>query len=102
MYAKGKFYAKNFKVNKAPTDKTFFGNISESVKVGEENGQNIYEYDNWFAYFVGKAYEKAKLLQDGDNIIVTEWICRNKSIKDKQETFAHIRIVDFEIRNKEK
>jgi len=100
MYAKGKFYAKYFTVNKAPTERTFYGTISESILVGEVDGRKEYEYDNWFARFVGKAYEKAKLLQDGDNIIVKEWICRNPKSSNSEElkTFPHIRIVDFDVR----
>lgn len=97
MYAKGKFYATYFKVNKEPTDKTVFGNVSEAIKLGEENGTNKYEFDNWFAYFVGKAYEKAKSLENGTKIIVTEWITRNQHKKDGEGTFPHIRIVDFEL-----
>lgn len=97
MYAKGKFYAKYFKVDKEPTEKTVFGRISESIKIGEENGHNVYEFENWYAYFVGKAYEKAKTLNNQTDIIVTEWITRNQPKKEGEGTFPHIRIVDFEL-----
>lgn len=50
------------------TDKSVFGTLSEGIKVGEVNGQAVWENDYWNVTFCGKAYEKALTLKDKDKV----------------------------------
>lgn len=95
MYSKGKAYMTFFKSEKENTDKTVFGVVSEAIEVGVVNGKKQYEYDNWNARFVGKAFEKAKFLEDKARIIMFEWNTRNTYIKNKN--YPQITIFDFDL-----
>lgn len=77
------------------TERTVFGNLSEGIKTGENNGQPIWENDYWNAAFCGKAYELALTLHNKDRIVVTEMnvrnICRNK------KSYPQIMVTEFHV-----
>lgn len=77
------------------TERTVFGNLSEGIKTGENNGQPIWENDYWNAAFCGKAYEQALTLHNKDRIVVTEMnvrnICRNK------KNYPQIMVTEFHV-----
>jgi len=98
MYAKSKNYVTFFKEKSAKhTEKVFYGRVSEGIKVGEENGQNKYEFESWNARFVGKAKEKAEQLEDKTSVMLTEWSIRCPYNKEKKRSYPYIMIMDFEM-----
>ena len=88
--------------NRADTDKTIFGRVSESVRTGlkGDDGKDVYAYENWNARFVGKAYEKAKTLEDKTAIVLTNPDFHNPYNQEKGRTYPSITVFDFEIHEK--
>ena len=80
-----------------PTDKVFYGKLSESIKVGEENGKNKYEFETWNARFVSAAREKVEKLADKTSIVLTKWAVRNPYNKQKKRSYPYIMVMDFEV-----
>ncbi|MGL4484931.1 MAG: hypothetical protein ACRCUS_08275 [Anaerovoracaceae bacterium] len=64
----------------------------ENIK---NNGEKI--YSSWNANFVGKAYEKAKILRERDFIVIVSGTIDNTFSKEKNELFVNVTIYDFEI-----
>ena len=83
------------------TDKSVFGTVSEGIKVGEKNGQPIWENDYWNATFCGKAYEKALTLKDKDKIVLIEMNIRNPYSSNTKKSYPQITVFDFDIYNSE-
>lgn len=79
------------------TDKSVFGNLSEGIKVGEKNGQPIWENDYWSVTFCGKAYEKALQLADKTRIVAVEFNIRNKYYEPTRKSYPQITITDFDV-----
>lgn len=79
----------------AHTERTVFGNLSEGIKVGEKNGQPIWENDYWNTVFCGKAYEPALALHNKDRIVVTEMNVRNV-IRNKK-SYPQIMVTEFHV-----
>lgn len=79
------------------TDKSVFGTLSEGIKVGEKNGQPIWENDYWNATFCGKAYEKALTLKDKDRVVVTEMNIRNIYSQNTKKSYPQITVTDFDL-----
>lgn len=87
---------------KTNTDKTIYGNLSVSVKVGEKpDGTPDYENDYYKAYFVGGAYELAKTLGNQQRICITKMRIRNRYVSEKKKNYVSVTIFDFEILNAE-
>lgn len=82
---------------KENTEKTIYANISEAINVGVINGKKQYEYDNWSAYFMGHAYEKAKDLKDGDVINLLKYEIRNRFERTQKKSYPMVRVFDFEV-----
>ena len=98
MYVKNKNYVTYFvDENAKNTDKVFYGRISEAIKVGEEDGKNKYEFEQWNARFVGKAKEKAEQLADKTRIALTEWAAHNPYNKEKKRSYPYIMVMDFDV-----
>lgn len=103
MYAKNNNYVTFFVDNhNENTDKVVYGRISEAIKTGkkDENGKDVFEYENWNARFVGKAREKAAALADKTAITLTEWSARCSYNKEKKMSYPYLMVMDFEIREK--
>lgn len=79
------------------TDKSVFGTLSEGIKVGEVNGQAVWENDYWNVTFCGKAYEKALTLKDKDKVGITEFNVRNAYSKTTKKSYPQIVVTEFEI-----
>ena len=81
------------------TDKSVFATLSESIKIGNDNGhgQPVWQNDYWNAVFCGKAYEKAIALADKDRIRVVEMSVRNEYNKDTKKSYPMIAVTDFDI-----
>lgn len=79
------------------TDKSVFGTLSEGIKVGEKNGQILWENDYWNTVFCGKAYQKALELEDKTRIIVTEMNVRNVYSRNTKRNYPQIMVTEFEI-----
>ena len=95
MYAKGKTFVTYFKDAEGKyTDKVFYGKVSEAIKKDkpDENGKN-YEFETWYARFVGKAREKAAALEEKASITLLEWNTRNPYDKEKQKATAGVLIL---------
>lgn len=104
MYAKHSnhvtFFTDHYKEN---TDKVIYGRINEAIKIGKDkNNNDIYEYQNWNARFVGKAYEKAKTLTDKTPITITEWGVYCPYSTEHKKPYPYIMVMDFDFREKEK
>lgn len=104
MYAKHNnhvtFFTDEYKEN---TDKVIYGRINEAIKIGkDENNEDIYEYQNWSARFVGKAYKKAKTLTDKTPITITEWGVYCPYNKNQKKVYPYIMVMNFEIRETNK
>lgn len=99
MYSKNGVFVTYFVDEGAKnTDKLFNGRVSEAIKVGTlENGKPKYEFESWNARFVGKAYEKAKKLQNMTGIKLTEWSARNPYSKESKKNYPYLMVTDFEI-----
>lgn len=82
---------------KKDSEKTIYGTLSVSVKVGEENGKNKYESDYYKAYFVGGALDKAKTLENKQRIKLNKMTIRNRYIEEKGKNYVSVTIYDFEI-----
>ena len=101
MYAKNNnhvtFWKDEYNKN---TEKTIYGTVSEAIKTGkqDDNGKDVYEYENWNARFVGKAYERAKTLENNTRITLKEWSVRCPYVKEKKKAYPYIMVMDFEIR----
>lgn len=75
--------------------------VSLSTYEGKDaNDQN--KYANWFADFVGKAYEKADRLRKGDHIILSNAKIENTYLKDKDKTYYNLTVFDYKMDNEEK
>lgn len=81
---------------KKDTDKSIYGTLSVSIKVGEIQGKPVYENDNYKAYFVGGAYEPAKSLESKQRIKINKMTIRNRYVKEKGKNYVSITIYDFE------
>lgn len=82
------------------TDKMFVGRVSEGIKTGETNpetGKPILEFESWQTRFVGKALEKAKVLEDKTVIKLTEWAARNPYSKERERPYPYLLVSDFEV-----
>lgn len=79
------------------TEKSVFASLSEGVKVGEKNGQAIWENDYWNTLFCGKAYEKARTLKNKDKICVIEMNVRNLYFKNTKKSYPQIMVTDFDV-----
>ncbi len=79
------------------TDKAVFSSLSEGIKVGEENGQSVYENDYWNTVFCGKAYQKALFLKDKDRVNILEMNIRNPYNKERKKSYPQITVMDFEL-----
>ena len=82
---------------KKDTDKTIYGTLSVSVKVGEEDGKNKYESDYYKSYFVGNAYQKAKELENKQRIKINKMTIRNRYIEEKGKNYVSVTIYDFDV-----
>lgn len=101
MYAKNSNHVTFWEdVHNTNTEKVIYGVVSEAIKTGkqDENGKDVYEYENWNARFVGKAYEGAKALKNNTRITLKEWCVRCPYSKEKKRTYPYIMVMDFEIR----
>ena len=78
----------------APT--TIFATLSEAEKVGESHGKPMFEYNNYYARFVGSAFEKAKSLKDKDRIEITKWSIVQKYSKERKRAYVTLSVFDFE------
>lgn len=101
MYSKQKnhvtFFKDGFKEN---TDKVIYGRITEAIKVGKDSdGKDVFEFQNWSGRFTGKAYEKAKSLQDKTAITLTEWAVYCPYSKEHKKVYPYIMVIDFEMRD---
>ena len=103
MYAKNSNNVRFFKDSKNQnTEKVVFGRVSEAVRSGkkDEKGNDIWVYENWNARFVGKAYEKAKVLEDKASITLTEWAVRCPYVEEKKKSYPYIMVMDFDVRER--
>lgn len=94
------FFSKEREINGEKvkhTEKSVFATLSEGIKVGEKNGQPLWENDYWNTVFCGKAYEKALTLKDRDRISVVEMNIRNIYVERVKKTFPQIMVTDFDI-----
>ncbi len=82
---------------KKDTDKTIYGTLSVSVKVGEENGIPKYESDIYKAYFVGGAYSKARTLQNKQKIKINKMTIRNRYVQEKGKNYVSVTVYDFDL-----
>lgn len=87
--------------NAKHTAKTYFGKISEAIKSSEEDEKSKYDFEIWYARFVGDAFEKAKTLSDKASIKLTKFSIRNPFNKDKGRSYPHLIIFDFEVYEKD-
>lgn len=87
--------------NGKQTEKMFSARISEGIKVGEQYGKPVYEFESWNARFVGKALEKAKQLESKTRIRLTEWNVHNPYDKERKKSYPYILVMDFETMNTE-
>ena len=103
MYAKTNVNVTFFKDERNEnTDKVAYGRVSESIKTGNKDadGKDVYEYENWYARFVGKAREKFEKLEDKTRITLIEWAARNPYSEEKKRSFPYLLVMDFEINEK--
>ena len=69
-------------------------NFSTAERDTREEGK--YNYMSWHARFVGKAFEKAKELQDKDRIMVTSAKLTNRYDKEEHKLYVTLVVFDFE------
>lgn len=80
------------------TKNVFYGRISEAIKVGvDANGKKKFEFEGWNVKFIGKAREKAAKLENKTSIVLHEWNARCPYNKEKDKSFPHLVILDFDI-----
>lgn len=83
------------------TEKSVFATLSEGIKVGEKNGQPLWENDYWDTVFCGKAYQNALDLKDKTRIIVTEMSIRNRYSKETKRNYPQIMVTEFIVASEE-
>lgn len=101
----GKAKIKELKTEKTKNGKLIAkGQIYFTNKVGEENGQPVFESDFINTTFVGKALEKVLLQAKSKGIaklpiFISESSFRNRSYKDKEgawKTYTEVVVFDIE------
>ena len=101
MYSKTSNYATFFVEDRVQSnDKITFGRLSQAKKTGkkDQEGKEIYRYENWGARFVGKAREKAAALADKTRINLIEYSCHPGYNADKKQCYPYLVVADFELR----
>ena len=85
--------------NAVQKEKVHYGKVSVPIRTEEKDadGKYIYEYETWFARFVGKALERAKTLKDNSRITLKEWAARNPYNKEKKRSYPYLLVMDFDI-----
>ena len=96
MYSEQRNYVNFFRGNLAGSDKMLHGRVSESFKVSDDRGGG-YEYETWNARFIKAAKEKAEKLKDGTRIVLTKWAAHCPYVKEKNQSFPYILVMDFEL-----
>ena len=76
--------------------KTVFATLSEAEKV-ERNGQVGYRYHNYYARFVGGAFEKAKELKEKDSIDIKKWSISVDYNKETGKTYVSLTVFEFDM-----
>ncbi|MGF6376722.1 hypothetical protein M2140_001800 [Clostridiales Family XIII bacterium PM5-7] len=61
------------------------------------NTDGTKKYSSWNTYFVGKAYEKALELSEGDYIKLLEAKVENYYAKEKETLYVNVTVFDFEL-----
>ena len=56
------------------------------------------KYSSWNTNFVGGAYEKAKMLQEKDVIILTKAKIENTYDKEKEKLYVNLTVFDFDMK----
>lgn len=99
MYAKNDVIVTYFVDETAKhTEKVFYGRISEAINVGvDETGKKKFKFEGWNVRFVGKARKKAETLENKTSIVLHEWNARCPYNKEKDASYPHLVITDFDI-----
>ena len=95
VYSETKIRVRYFKSERQ--EKSYYGKVSETIRVGEEQGKPVYAYETWDAWFWGDAKEKFSQLKNKQSIVLTKWACRVTYDKEKKRQYPYMVILDFEI-----
>ena len=72
-------------------DKHVKATLSTSEK--KQDGQR--EFSNWYSSFVGKCFEQAKSLKEGDTIEIVKGKLSNVYNKDKKQAYLNMTVFEF-------
>lgn len=71
---------------------TMVANLS-SFEGRDQSGEAI--YSSWYTYFVGEAFEKAKSLENGDRIELSNAKVSKSYNKETKTTYVNVTVFDF-------
>lgn len=78
------------------SSKILFCNLSTSKKNTDKDGKVEYINMSWKAKMVGKAFEMAKEIKNGDKIDILKASIENTYDKEKQKAYFVVTIFEFE------
>ena len=98
VFVNNKIFAKvwNVDVKEKYTDLR----ISTSEKI-EKDGNTSYINSNWFARAIGKAHNQAKVLSQGDSVVITKAKLSNESYEKDGQKRSAFKFVVLEFESKE-
>jgi hypothetical protein len=87
-------YAPKIKLDRS--EKILFASLAVNKKTIDENGNLSYETQTWNAAFAGNAFSRSKELTDGDSILITGGVIKNRYDTEKRKKYHDVVVFDFE------
>ncbi len=72
--------------------RTVVGKIS-TYEGNDQDGNGL--YSQWFTNFVGKAYEQALTLDEGDKIMLLQAVVTDRYIKEKKRSYTNVTVFEL-------
>lgn len=72
--------------------RTVVGKIS-TYEGNDQDGNGL--YSQWFTNFVGKAYEQALTLDEGDKIMLLQAVVTDRYIKEKRRSYTNVTVFEL-------